>query len=279
MARESKPVVSICIPHWQVEELVRICLRAIRKHSQTIPYEVIVVDNGSEDASLDYLRSLSWIRLIERGRQTPEHWVRAFVSALDVGFAQSHGDYFIIMHTDTLIKRGDWLERLMQPMRDDGQCAASGAWKLEPSRPFYDFVKRATDTKKARLWLKRTFGRGEKVKQRKRELCPRDYCAMYRSSVIREHGLTFMGPDKFRGYTAGETMYYQMKENGYRAEVIGTADMMQYMEHLGHATAGLQPTQRSLNHKRAQRKSERKVTRFFNIPEVKALAADVSLDQ
>jgi len=58
MVQKTEPLVSICIPHWQVKELATLCLRAIRKFTKNIPIEVIVVDNGSQDESLDYLRGL-----------------------------------------------------------------------------------------------------------------------------------------------------------------------------------------------------------------------------
>ncbi len=50
--------ITICIPHWQVKQYMTLCLRSIRKHSQKYDLQVIVVDNGSKDESLDYLRSL-----------------------------------------------------------------------------------------------------------------------------------------------------------------------------------------------------------------------------
>jgi len=276
---EKDTLVSICIPHWQVRELIRLCLRAIRKYTRTIPVEVIVVDNGSEDGSLDYLRSLSWINLIERGKNTPANWVEAFRTALDVGFENSRGRYFVIMHTDTIVTHPRWLERMTAPFDQDPKCAAVGAWKLEQRHPLYELTKKLTDTKKARLWLRRTFLGDSTARQLSREMCPRDYCAVYRSEAIRTFGLTFDAPGKYDGYTAGEKMYYQLKENGCRAEVIPTAEMMQYMVHLAHATAGLRPQQRHLNHKRAQRKAERKLSCLFGSDLAKNLVADVSLDR
>ena len=279
MTEKKEPLVSICIPHWQVKELVMPCLRAIRKYTQTVPIEVIVVDNGSEDESLSYLRSLSWIKLIERGKQTPEKWVHAFITALDIGFDNSHGKYFIIMHTDTLIKHPRWLERLLLPFDGNPKCAAVGAWKLEKRSPLYEFTKKITDTKKAKLWLRRTFLGDSNARQLKREPCPRDYCAIYRAEPIRRLALRFDSGERWANYTAGEKMYYQLKENGYYAEVIETAEMMNYMEHLAHATAGLRPEQRHLRHRSKQIKSERKLRRFLNSALVKELLEDDTLDQ
>jgi glycosyltransferase involved in cell wall biosynthesis len=276
---DNKPLVSICMPHWQVRELITPCLRAIRKFTPNIPIEVIVVDNGSKDESLTYLRSLSWIKLIERGENTPENWVEAFMTALDLGFENSRGEYFIIMHTDTLVKHPGWLERMLLPVENDPKCAAVGAWKLELKHPIYEFTKKITDTKKAKLWLRRNLLGDSKARQLKRELCPRDYCAMYRSEPIRRLGLRFHDQGRWKGYTAGEQMYYQLKANGYHASVIDTAEMMKYMEHLAHATAGLRPAQRHLNHGRAQRRSERRLRRFFNKPLIKELNEDDSLDR
>lgn len=279
MDGKMEPQVSICIPHWQVKELITPCLRAIRKFTQNIPIEVIVVDNGSEDESLAYLRSLSWIKLIERGKKTPENWIQAFITALDLGFKHSRGEYFVIMHTDTLIKHPGWLERLILPMKSDPKCAAVGAWKLEPRHPIYEFTKKITDTKKAKLWLRRNLLGDQKARQLKRELCPRDYCAIYRAEPIRRLGLKFNARGSLIDYTSAEQMYYQLKENGYHAVVIDTTEMMKYMVHLAHATAGLRPEQRSLHHRHAQKKSERNLRRFFNLPLIKELMEDESLDR
>lgn len=69
---EAKPngAVTICVVHYRTPELIRLCLRSIRKYTPK-PYEMVVVGNDSQDESLEYLRSLGWIRLIERKEPAP----------------------------------------------------------------------------------------------------------------------------------------------------------------------------------------------------------------
>ena len=62
------PILSIIIPQYKTPELIRLCIRAIKKFSVLQP-EIIVVDNNSKDASLDYLKKLK----ISRSLKTKEN--------------------------------------------------------------------------------------------------------------------------------------------------------------------------------------------------------------
>lgn len=76
---------TICVVNFKTLDFTMLCLRSIRKFTD-FPYEVLVVDNDSRDESLEYLKSLSWIRLIQR--EDKEGYLRgshAFSSALDIG--------------------------------------------------------------------------------------------------------------------------------------------------------------------------------------------------
>ncbi len=53
-----KGKATICIANYKTLDFIRLCLRSIRKFT-SYPYEVVVVDNNSQDESLDYLKSLS----------------------------------------------------------------------------------------------------------------------------------------------------------------------------------------------------------------------------
>jgi hypothetical protein len=56
--------------------------------------KVIVIDNDSQDASLDYLRGLLWIELIERRVVPSEGAISAHSRALDLGLERATTWFF-----------------------------------------------------------------------------------------------------------------------------------------------------------------------------------------
>jgi glycosyltransferase involved in cell wall biosynthesis len=272
---ETAPTVTICIPHYQVQDLMRLCLRAVRRYTDAPAYEVIVVDNGSTDEALPWLRSLDWITLVERGEATPANWIHAMNTALDIGLERARGPYYLIMHSDTIVKGRGWLGRMVEAIESGPNVASCGSGKLEQRGAFDRLVRNATDTKRFRLWLRRTVLRDAGARQLPREPCPRDYCAMYRTETLRQHGLSFVGKG---GYSAGETVYYDLKGLGYDSAFIPVPEMMRNMDHIAHATGAIRP-ERKLDRAHTFRKTRRRLKRLFHRDDVDALLADDSLER
>ena len=51
---------TICVVNYKASDMTRVCLRSIRKYTDS-PHEVLVIDNDSRDAFLDYLKGSSWV--------------------------------------------------------------------------------------------------------------------------------------------------------------------------------------------------------------------------
>jgi glycosyltransferase involved in cell wall biosynthesis len=268
----SMPLVTICIPHWHGGDLVKLCLRSIRRFTPADECEVIVVDNGSKDASLDYLRSVRWIRLIERPDETHANWPRNVATAWDLGAREARGKYYMIMHADVFARREGWLRLFVDALEADEKVGAAGGWKLEVVSPVYAALKRATDVKAFRLWLRDKLGKRTAPKG-VRDLFPRDYCAIYRLAPIREHGFSFVQTVR----TAGEEIYVQLKSAGFRAQMIPTSELMQFIEHVAHGTAAVS-SDAPLRHARSQAKVERRTRDVFASALVKELLTDETLD-
>src|SRR6185312_4131555 len=104
------PEVTILVPNYKTLELTKLCLRLLRKFTDPNQVKVIVVDNDSRDASLDYLRSLAWIELIERTAIPGESPPLSHARALDLGLARTNTPYVLSIHTDTLVHHPKWLD-------------------------------------------------------------------------------------------------------------------------------------------------------------------------
>ncbi|MEZ6046194.1 MAG: glycosyltransferase family 2 protein [Planctomycetaceae bacterium] len=268
----SSPRITICIPHWQVEDYMRLCLRSIRKHSTRYDLEVIVVDNGSKDESIDYLRGLDWIRLIERPEEVHTNWPENVFTAWDLGLKEATGEYYITMHSDVFIKRDDWLDPFLREMQKSEQIAASGAWKLVLENPLYAWQKQVIGYMSGRF--KQMIGRKKEIKW-KQGPYPRDYCAMYRRDVLLEHNMTFL---PIYGQGGGYSIAKQIWDAGYEMGMFSVREMDRILYHVAHGTAAVAP-EKKLNHSRAQKKVERKVEDLFQEKWIHELAADDGLDE
>jgi GT2 family glycosyltransferase len=52
------PAVSTIIVNWNTREVLRDCLRTVHEQTKNIPFEAIVVDNASEDGSVDMVKTV-----------------------------------------------------------------------------------------------------------------------------------------------------------------------------------------------------------------------------
>lgn len=259
--------------------MMAICLRSIRKHSQKYNLEVIVVDNASRDGSLDYLRSLSWIRLIERPDQGLATWPMNIFTSWDVGIRATQGDFFVCLHTDVFVKRDDWLDPLLREISVSPNVAASGAWKLALENPLYAFQKRVVGS--AVAGVKRLFGRRARSSFREGHY-PRDYCAMYRTSVLVDENLSFCPEVELTNenynaaLTGGIQIARRLWSRGYETRMIPVWEMAQKIAHVAHGTAAA--GQKPLHHRIAQRKVERRARALLAESWVEQLRRDTLLD-
>jgi hypothetical protein len=265
--------VTVCIPHWQAELFIKLCLRSIRRHSRHYSLEVIVVDNGSRDGSLDYLRSLDWIRLIERPGEKHTNWPENVFTAWDLGLSEASCEFYVTMHSDVFVRRDGWLDPLLSTIAGSPRNGASGSWKLDLENPLYAWQKRVVGyaAAKARSWI----GVGKPVKWQAQNY-PRDYCAMYRRAAVLEGGLTFRG---INGYTGGGySIARQLWDAGYQTPVFSVREMAQNVFHVAHGTAAIAPEKR-LRHARKQRQTEHKVARLLCSDWIQDLSRDDGLDR
>ncbi len=109
------PLISVIILNWNGRAYLENCLAALQ--SQTYPaFEIIVVDNGSTDGSVDWLGGHHpGVRVIAN----PEN--RGFAAGNNQGAQAARGDYLALLNNDTQVAPA-WLAELARVLETDPQC-------------------------------------------------------------------------------------------------------------------------------------------------------------
>ncbi|MBV7333854.1 glycosyltransferase family 2 protein, partial [Chloroflexi bacterium TSY] len=140
--------LSIILVSWNVWDLLRACLTSIERASRAkkvsdsrsassvrlfgpedraATLEVIVVDNGSNDATVDFVPSLfPWVRFVENQTNL------GFTAGNNCGFANSHGRFVYFLNPDTELADGS-LWQLYAELRDEPTIGIMGPRLLYPN--------------------------------------------------------------------------------------------------------------------------------------------------
>ena len=113
------PLVSIVIPTCNGVEYLSSCLRSVL-HYTNISYELIVVDDCSNDATYRLLDRLENVKVI-RNRVNQDFLIRS-----NSGAASAEGQYIMFLKNDVTVRR-DWLSMLVDTVERYPRCGAVGA--------------------------------------------------------------------------------------------------------------------------------------------------------
>lgn len=197
------PLISVVVVNWNGKDYLQECCKSIR--AQTCKdRELIVVDNGSTDESLSYLKEQTDILLIEN--QTN----RGFGTANNQAFAQAKGEYLAIVNNDVELDP-QWLELMVEAMRTPaiGMCAGKTLTYSERDR--------IDNTGHLLYWDGTNRGRGRlqldrgQFDQSNTVFFPSGCAALFRTSMIREIG----------GFDEEFFLYGDDAELGIRARLSG----------------------------------------------------------
>lgn len=104
----SNEQVSIIVVHHDRPEFLNICLQSIAAMSNLNNYEIVVVDNNSEQETQEYLDVLqeSGIKVVRN--TSNELWSKA--ANQGVAAADPNSRYFIFMHADAVVLDPAWID-------------------------------------------------------------------------------------------------------------------------------------------------------------------------
>lgn len=119
------PRISIIIPAMNKWTYTYCCLRFISRLEDLVPFEVIVVDNGSTDQTKEMLALISDISVIRNENNV------GFVEACNMGVRASRGEFVLFLNNDAMIVNGS-LDNMVALMDGDRTTGAVGAKLVYP---------------------------------------------------------------------------------------------------------------------------------------------------
>lgn len=198
------------------------CLESIWRNTSS-SYELILVDNGSGDGTVEYLRSLGdRIILIENPRNL------GFSKGCNQGFQVSSGEHILFMNNDTVVPAG-WLDPMIRTLysgEDVGMVGPvtnyiSGRQKIPVN--YKDIADMESFSK---LYTRQNKGAVEEV----RRLV--GFCLLVKRSVLEEVGVF---DERYGlGNYEDDDLCLRVLRNGYKLLIARDA----YIHHIGHASMG-----------------------------------------
>lgn len=115
--------VSLVIPVFNQLPLTRRCLESLRP--TTLPFDLVVVDNGSTDGTREFFQSFPYPDRLTYHRNAEN---LGLIKALNQGWRLAHGEFVCFLHNDTEMREPRWLERLVQALDSDPSVGLAGLY-------------------------------------------------------------------------------------------------------------------------------------------------------
>ena len=171
-----KPIVSIIIPIYGKIEYTMKCLKSIEQFQPKCSFEIVLVDDFSQDTSFEILKKyVKGIKIIRNTKNL------GFVNSCNIGAIKSKGSFLYFLNNDTVVSEG-WLDSLLNTYENipdvglvgskliypDGSLQEAGgivwndgsAWNYgrnsDPNLSIYNYTREADYCSGASILIKKT---------------------------------------------------------------------------------------------------------------------------
>ncbi len=177
--------VSIIVVSWRVKNQVLNCLATIFKETKNLTFEIIVIENDSQDGTVEALKSrFPQVTVIEN------HKNEGFAKACNQGIYVAKGRYILLLNPDTEI-RDNAIYRVATFMEQQPSIGVAGCKILNPDGTLQPSVRRFPDLASHLLILLKIHNFFPHVQSLKKYYCT-DFDYHKTSAVDQVMGAFFM---------------------------------------------------------------------------------------
>ncbi len=128
-----RDALDIVIVNFNTRDVLAACLQSLISAPPDRAHQVVVVDNGSTDGSVEFVRStFPTVRMEALGEN------RGFAAANNIGIRATHAPLVLLLNSDTLVGAGA-IDRLCERLAETGATAAGPRLLNEDGSPEVSF--------------------------------------------------------------------------------------------------------------------------------------------
>jgi hypothetical protein len=122
--------ISIILLTWNGLAYTKQCLESLQKKTKFDNYEIIVVDNGSTDGTVEYIESLKAITIIKNKKNL------GFTKGNNIGIRFASDSDIVLLNNDIVVTQDDWLERMQHAAYQDDSTGIVGCRLVDEKEMF-----------------------------------------------------------------------------------------------------------------------------------------------
>lgn len=206
--------ISVIIPVYNGEKFIEECLSSILKQTKK-PDEIIVVDDGSKDKTIDIVKRFKKVKLLKQEHKGP-------AAARNLGAKKAKGELLLFIDADCKADE-KWIEEMIKPFKNKEIVGVQGRYKTEQKGLIARFVQCEIEE------------RYERMRKRKYIDFIGSYAAAYRKNIF----LKFGGFDETYKMASGEDadLSFKLSKSGYK--MVFNENAIVYHQHVDSLKAYL----------------------------------------
>jgi len=173
-------MISIIVPAYNDEKAISNCVESLMQQDYKMPFEVIVIDDGSKDDTGDAAEELGAIVLRKKNAGPAK--------ARNLGAKNAKGEILVFTDSDCVPEK-NWLSEMLEPFKDKEVIGVQGAYKTKQKELVARFVQAEIEE------------RYEKMKKNSRKL---DWIGSYSAAYRKKDFFDVGGFDESFPKASGE---------------------------------------------------------------------------
>lgn len=142
----TKPIISVVLGTYNRKSFLKETIKSIRNNNISVPYEIVVIDGGSNDGSLKYLVSQKdIITIVQHNRG---EWKGGQIERkswgyfMNIAFRACHGEYIVMLSDDCIVLRDSIMNAYKIFLNDENKKIGAVAFYFRdyPIQKYYSVL-------------------------------------------------------------------------------------------------------------------------------------------